>query len=94
MSAACASSTVSPSTSSLVFSVTNVYQQFGFKLSIDGTRYKLWRQIFNDLCVGAKALDHLKGLSLPTDANDTNWYALDAKIKGWIYNTCVDNNNQ
>lgn len=48
------SNIVSPSTSQIVFRLTNVFLLFGFKHSIDGLRFKLWKAIFTDLLIGAK----------------------------------------
>lgn len=36
-----------PVTSNLTHSLTNDYQQFGFKLTADGAQYKLWKQIID-----------------------------------------------
>lgn len=38
-----------PSKLTLVCSVTIFYNQFNFKLNVDGSRYKLWRQTFSNM---------------------------------------------
>lgn len=80
-----------PTASQLVFALTNVYSQFSFKLSTDGSKYKLWRRIFLDMCKGAKVHGHITGKSKPTGDNDEDWEAIDSRIKSWFYSTCDAN---
>ncbi|GKC46363.1 uncharacterized protein Tco_1064085 [Tanacetum coccineum] len=80
--------TTVPSASSLTYSLINVYQNFSFKLSVDGFMYKLWRTIFLDLCTSSKVNGHITGESKPTRPGDVNWYSMDSKIKTWFYTTC------
>ncbi|KAJ9560758.1 LOW QUALITY PROTEIN: hypothetical protein OSB04_005918, partial [Centaurea solstitialis] len=92
MTSSPASSTLSsPTASQLVFALTNVYSQFSFKLSSDGSKYKLWRRIFLDMCKGAKVYGHITGKSKPASENDEDWEAIDSRIKSWFYSTCDAN---
>ncbi|KAJ9539514.1 hypothetical protein OSB04_032247 [Centaurea solstitialis] len=92
MTSSPASSTLSsPTASQLVFALTNVYSQFSFKLSSDGSKYKLWRSIFLDMCKGAKVYGHITGKSKPASDNDEDWEAIDSRIKSWFYSTCDAN---
>ncbi|KAJ9544405.1 hypothetical protein OSB04_024112 [Centaurea solstitialis] len=92
MTSSPASSTLSsPTASELVFALTNVYSQFSFKLSSDGSKYKLWRRIFLDMCKGAKVYGHITGKSKPAGDNDEDWEAIDSSIKSWFYSTCDAN---
>ncbi|KAJ9565039.1 hypothetical protein OSB04_001005 [Centaurea solstitialis] len=85
------SNTLTPPTASqLVFALTNVYSQFSFKLSTDGSKYKLWRRIFLDMCKGAKVHRHITGKSKPA-GDDDDWEATDSRIKSWFYSTCDAN---
>ncbi|KAJ9563084.1 hypothetical protein OSB04_008244 [Centaurea solstitialis] len=81
----------SPTASQLVFALTNVYSQFSFKLSTDGSKYKLWRRIFLDMCKGAKVHGHITGKSKPAGDDDEDWEAIDSRIKSWFYSTCDAN---
>ncbi|KAJ9566010.1 hypothetical protein OSB04_001976 [Centaurea solstitialis] len=81
----------SPTASQLVFTLTNVYPQFSFKLSSDGSKYKLWRRIFKDVCKGAKVYGHITGKSKPASDDDEDWEAIDSRIKSWFYSTCDAN---
>ena len=81
-------STVSPPAQQLVYSVTNVYNQFSFKLTLDGSKYKLWCRIFQDICKGAKVLGHINGKSKPQNDNDEDWESIDSRVKSWFYSTC------
>ncbi|KAJ9549163.1 hypothetical protein OSB04_021706 [Centaurea solstitialis] len=80
-----------PTASQLVFALTNVYSQFSFKLSTDGSKYKLWRRIFLDMCKGAKVYGHITGKSKPSGNDDEDWEAIDSRIKSWFYSTCDAN---
>ncbi|KAJ9540269.1 hypothetical protein OSB04_026775 [Centaurea solstitialis] len=80
-----------PTASQLVFALTNVYSQFSFKLSTDGSKYKLWRRIFLDMCKGVKVYGHITGKSKPTGDDDEDWEAIDSRIKSWFYSTCDAN---
>ncbi|KAJ9542459.1 hypothetical protein OSB04_028965 [Centaurea solstitialis] len=92
MTSSPASSTLSsPTASQLVFALTNVYSQFSFKLSSDGSKYKLWHRIFLDMCKGAKVYGHITGKSKPASDNDEDWEAIDSRIKSWFYSTCDAN---
>ncbi|KAJ9568111.1 hypothetical protein OSB04_004077 [Centaurea solstitialis] len=92
MTSSPASSTLSsPTASQLVFALTNVYSQFSFKLSSDGSKYKLWRRIFLDMCKGAKVYGHITGKFKPATDNDEDWEAIDSRIKSWFYSTCDAN---
>lgn len=82
---------ISPPASQLVFALTNVYSQFSFKLSTDGSKYKLWRRIFLDMCKGAKVHGHITGKSKPASDDDEDWEAIDSRIKSWFYSTCDAN---
>ncbi|KAJ9565369.1 hypothetical protein OSB04_001335 [Centaurea solstitialis] len=86
-----ASTLTSPTASQLVFALTNVYSQFSFKLSTDGSKYKLWRRIFLDMCKGAKVHGHITGKSKPAGDDDEDWEAIDSRIKSWFYYTCDAN---
>ncbi|KAJ9546206.1 hypothetical protein OSB04_025913 [Centaurea solstitialis] len=81
----------SPTASQLVFALTNVYSQFSFKLSTDGSKYKLWRRIFLDMCKGVKVHGHITGKSKPAGDDDEDWEAIDSRIKSWFYSTCDAN---
>lgn len=72
----------------LVYAITNVYNNFSFKLTIDGSRYKLWCRIFQDVCKGAIVLGHITGKSKPASDDDEDWDAIDARVKSWFYSTC------
>ncbi|KAJ9558152.1 hypothetical protein OSB04_012766 [Centaurea solstitialis] len=85
------STLASPTASQLVFALTNVYSQFSFKLSTDGSKYKLWRRIFLDMCKGAKVHGHITGKSKPASDDDEDWEAIDSRIKSWFYSTCDAN---
>ncbi|KAJ9566760.1 hypothetical protein OSB04_002726 [Centaurea solstitialis] len=86
------SNTLTPPTASqLVFALTNIYSQFSFKLSTDGSKYKLWRRIFLDMCKGAKVHGHITGKSKPAGDDDEDWEAIDSRIKSWFYTTCDAN---
>ncbi|KAJ9564516.1 hypothetical protein OSB04_000482 [Centaurea solstitialis] len=85
------STLTSPTASQLVFALTNVYSQFSFKLSTDGSKYKLWRRIFLDMCKGAKVHGHITGKSKPAGDNDKDREAIDSRIKSWFYSTCDAN---
>ncbi|KAJ9556167.1 hypothetical protein OSB04_010781 [Centaurea solstitialis] len=85
------STLTSPTTSQLVFALTNVYSQFSFILSTDGSKYKLWRRIFLDMCKGAKVHGHITGKSKPAGDDDEDWEAIDSRIKSWFYSTCDAN---
>ncbi|KAI3748201.1 hypothetical protein L6452_11130 [Arctium lappa] len=80
-----------PTASQLVFAIGNVYPQFSFKLTTDGSRYKLWRRIFTDMCKGAKVMGHITGKSQPKSDDDEDWAAIDSRIKSWFYSTCEPN---
>ncbi|KAJ9563458.1 hypothetical protein OSB04_008618 [Centaurea solstitialis] len=80
-----------PTASQLVFALTNVYSQFSFKLSTDGSKYKLWRRIFLDMCKGAKVHGHITDKSKPAGDDDEDWEAIDSRIKSWFYSTCDAN---
>lgn len=80
-----------PTASQLVFAIGNVYPQFSFKLTTDGSRYKLWRRIFTDMCKGAKVMGHITGKSQPKSDDDEDWEAIDSRIKSWFYSTCEPN---
>ena len=82
------SSSTIPTANQLVYAVTNVYNQFSFKLSVDGSKYKLWRRTFLDICKGAKVSGHITGKSKPNGAKDEDWEALDSRVKSWMYSTC------
>ena len=89
MSTPASSSTLSSSTASqLVFALTNVYSQFSFKLSIDGSKYKLWLRIFLDMCKGAKVHGHITGKSKPQKDDDEDWEVINSRIKYCFYSTC------
>ncbi|KAJ9536095.1 hypothetical protein OSB04_un000733 [Centaurea solstitialis] len=85
------STLTSPTASQLVFALTNVYSQFSFKLSTDGSKYKLWRRIFLDMCKGAKVHGHITGKSKPAGDDDEDWEAIDSRIKSRFYSTCDAN---
>ncbi|KAJ9562193.1 hypothetical protein OSB04_007353 [Centaurea solstitialis] len=85
------STLTSPTASQLVFAFTNVYSQFSFKLSIDGSKYQLWRRIFLDMCKGAKVHGYITGKSKPASDDDEDWEAIDSRIKSWFYSTCDAN---
>ncbi|KAJ9540986.1 LOW QUALITY PROTEIN: hypothetical protein OSB04_027492 [Centaurea solstitialis] len=85
------STLTSPTAGQLVFALTNVYSQFSFKLSTDGSKYKLWRRIFLDMCKGAKVHGHITGKSKPAGNDDEDWEAIDSRIKSWFYSTCDAN---
>ncbi|KAJ9560701.1 hypothetical protein OSB04_005861 [Centaurea solstitialis] len=85
------STLTSPTASQLVFALTNVYSQFSFKLSTDGSKYKLWRRIFLDMCKGAKVHGHITGKSKPVGDDDEDWEAIDSRIKSCFYSTCDAN---
>lgn len=82
------SSTPTTSKLSLVCTLTNVYNQFSFKLTLDGSRYKLRRQIFSNMCHGTLCYGHISNKSEPTGDDDEEWYSVDARIKSWFYSTC------
>nr|KAJ0189682.1 hypothetical protein LSAT_V11C800413910 [Lactuca sativa] len=82
------SSTIAPTAQQLVYAVTNVYNQFSFKLTSDGSKYKLWCRIFKDICTGAKVFGHITGTSKPTGKDDEDWASIDSKVKSWFYSTC------
>lgn len=70
MSTTTSSSTATPTASKLVFALANVYSHFNFKLSVNGSKYKLWRIIFLDMCKGAKVHEHINGKSKPQGEDD------------------------
>ncbi|KAJ9567352.1 hypothetical protein OSB04_003318 [Centaurea solstitialis] len=70
-----------PTASQLVFAIGNVYPQFSFKVTTDGSRYKLWRRIFTDMCKGAKVMGYITGTSKPKDKDDEDWEAIDSRIR-------------
>nr|GEU96963.1 hypothetical protein [Tanacetum cinerariifolium] len=74
-------SSTSPSSGTLAFSLTNVYQSFSFKLSVDGSKYKLWRNIFIDICKSTKVVGHITGDLKPEGANDEDWQYVDSHVK-------------
>lgn len=82
------SSTTAPTAQQLVYAVTNVYNQFSFKLTSDDSKYKLWCRIFKDICQGAKVLGHITGKSKPTGDDDEDWHSIDSRVKSWFYSTC------
>lgn len=69
-STSASSSTTAPTTQLLLYAVTNVYNQFSFKLTVDGSKYKLWCRIIQDVCKGVKVLDHINGKLKPTGVED------------------------
>ena len=71
-----------------MYAVTNVYNQFSFKLTSDGSKYKLWCRIFQHICKGAKVLGHINGKSKPQNENDEDWESIDSCVKSWFYSTC------
>lgn len=81
-----------PTASQLVFGVTNVYAHFSFKLTSEGSDFKLWRRIFLDLCKGAKVVGHITGKSTPKGENDEDWESIDSRVKSWFYSTCDSKN--
>lgn len=85
------SSSTTPTANQLVHAVINIYNQFSFNLLVDGSKYKLWRHIFLDICKGAKVSGHIIGKSKPNGAEDEDWEALDSRVKSWIYSTCDPN---
>ncbi|XP_023771233.1 uncharacterized protein LOC111919912 [Lactuca sativa] len=91
MSAPGSSSSTVPTAQTLVHKVTNIYNQFNFKLTVDGSKYKLWRRIFTDICKGAKVMGHITGNSKPTSNEDEEWEFVDSHVKSWFYST-VDAN--
>lgn len=70
------SSSTTPSKLSLVYTLTNVYNQFSFKLTVDGSRYKLWRQIFSNMCRGTLSYGHLSEKLVPTNDDDEEWFSV------------------
>lgn len=94
MSQPAASSTslpVIPTTAQLVYALTNPYPLFSFKLTAEGSKYKLWCRIFRDICHRAKCFGYLTGDNLPKDDTDEEWFSIDSCIKSWFYAT-VDAN--
>lgn len=79
---------IAPTAQQLVYSVTNVYNNFSFKLTSDGSKYKLWCRIFKDICTGAKVLGHITGKSKPASEDDEDWASIDSRVKSWFYSTC------
>ncbi|KAJ9547592.1 hypothetical protein OSB04_020135 [Centaurea solstitialis] len=77
----------SPTAIQLFFALTNVYSQFSFKLSTDGSKYKIWHRIFLDMCKGAKVHGHVTDKSKPAGDDDEDWEAIDSRIKSWFYST-------
>lgn len=73
--------------SQLVFPLNNVYSQFSFKLTLDGSKYKLWCIIFLDMCKGAKVHGHITGKSKPRGDEDEDYEAIDSRIQSWFYST-------
>ncbi|CAI9291230.1 unnamed protein product [Lactuca saligna] len=59
-----------PTTSQLVFALTNVYSQFSCKLFVDGFKYKLLKRISQDMYKGAKVYGHINAKSLPKDDDE------------------------
>lgn len=64
------SSTIVHTAQQLVYAVTNVYNLFSFKLTLDESKYKLWCRFFQDVCMGAKVLIHITGKSKQTSEED------------------------
>nr|KAJ0197815.1 hypothetical protein LSAT_V11C700371400 [Lactuca sativa] len=91
MTTSTTSSTAIPTKQQSVYVVTNVYDHFSFKLTSDGSNYKLWRRIFLDLCRSAKVQGHVNGKSLPTRDDDEDWYFIDSRVRSWFYSTCDSN---
>ncbi|KAJ9565780.1 hypothetical protein OSB04_001746 [Centaurea solstitialis] len=80
-----------PTAYHLVFALINVYSQFSFKLSTDGSKYKLWHRIFLDICKDAKVHGHITSKSKPVGDDDEDWEAIDSRIKSWFYSACDAN---
>ncbi|KAJ9556825.1 hypothetical protein OSB04_011439 [Centaurea solstitialis] len=76
-----------PTASQLVFALTSRYSQFSFKLSTDGSKYKLWHRIFLDMCKGPKVHGHITGKSKLAGDDTKDWEAIDSRIKSWFYST-------
>ena len=91
MSTPASTTVTAPTAQQLVYSVTNVYNQFSFKLTSEGSKYKLWCRIFLDMCKGAKVLGHITGKSLPNGDDDEDWESIDSRVKSWFYSTCDPN---
>lgn len=87
MSAPGSSSSTIPTAQTLVYTVTNIYNQFNFKLIVDGSKYKLWRQIFTDICKAAKVMGHITGNAKPTSNEDEEWESVNSRVKSWFYST-------
>lgn len=56
--------------SQLVFPLNNVYSQFSFKLTLDGSKYKLWRIMFLYTCNDEKLYGHIIGKFKPQGDKD------------------------
>lgn len=82
------SSIPSPSKLSLVCTLINVYNLYSFKLNVDGYRYKLWHQIFFNMCRGTLCYGPISGRSIPTGEDDEEWFSVDNCIKSWFYSSC------
>ncbi|CAI9300860.1 unnamed protein product [Lactuca saligna] len=82
MSTSASSSTLmTPIASQLIFALTNVYSQFSFKIYDDGSKYKLWKRIFQNMCKGAKVHCHITGKFKPLGDDDEEWEAIYSRIK-------------
>ncbi|GJR76987.1 hypothetical protein Tco_0089352 [Tanacetum coccineum] len=78
------STSTTPSASTLAYSLTDIYQSVSFKLSIDSSKYKLWRRIFQDMCRSAKVLDLIPVILNPlmaATAQNTNNTTIRSKGK-------------
>lgn len=85
MSIPTTSSSVVPNVKQLVYVLTNVYNQFSFKLTMSRYKYKLWCMIFQDICKGAKVIGHINGKSKPTSEDDEDWKSIDSQVNSWFY---------
>ncbi|KAL4562284.1 hypothetical protein LXL04_034484 [Taraxacum kok-saghyz] len=88
MTTSAQTSTTIPTAQQLVYAVSNVYNQFSFKLTSDGSKFKLWCRIFKDICQCAKVLGHINGKSKPTGDDNEDWHSIDSRVKSWFYSTC------
>lgn len=88
MTTSSSSSTVSPTAKQFVYVVTNVYNQFSFKLTVEGFKHKMMCRVFQDICKGAKVLGHINGMSKPSGEDDEDWESIDSHVKSWFYSTC------
>lgn len=71
-----------------VYFVTNVYNQFSFKLTSDGSKYKLWCYIFKYICTCVKFIGNITDKSKPIGEDDEDWVSIDSRVKSWFYSTC------